>query len=764
MFCDSSYYAIIYNWQLMTGASKIIKVLAMIAIAVMVSFCSPAQEKLDSIRRAVATMPDDTAKLSSYSYICQYIYDVDSAGKYSKLMVDLAQKLNDQHSLATAYCFLSRYYLWSNEYSKALDASVDALAIFEKLDDKYHAAQTNMNIAMILSNQGQYESASRYFHISLNTFREVGDSGRITQVLQYLGNMNVAVQFYNNAIEYYEQALAIDTKTNNTYGLIADHTGLARVYVNKYKRRRPDSIAEEYLQLSKNHLDTAYALALPLPNVIEMQQLHIYMAMVYMEIADRAVGEAMEAAIDSCELHCEKLLKLRQDYNLKSNRSGVVTLQARAQLRRGNLPKAFEYLKQAVEFEEQEHPRKEIKKEILMAYRQYYERVGDYRMANEYLKELTFLLLESSSDEASARVAQSKSKYEFEQKMRQRALEEYEHEQQYKNKAEKQRLLMMAVISSLVVITIIILIAAVRRKKLNRMLQRKNVMLDEKNYQLLATKEELQSQNELLNIANKSITDSIVYAKHIQEAVIPNSDIMRQIFGPCLVMFNPCDIVSGDFYWAVKIGRYKALAVADCTGHGVPGAFMSMLGISMLNNIIANLDMNSTTLQASDVLDRLRVNVITSLRQEKDSKSSLDGIDMALLLIDSERNLLQYSGACRPLIMIRGGELTKFEPDRMPIGLHSRTAPFTNHTIEIEPGDYFYAYSDGITDQFSNREDNQKFGRNRLYEMLLANYSKPFGEQLQTYRNAFSQWKQLNTQLPPAVQTDDVLLVGIKIG
>ena len=741
------------------GIRRICRVWMLIGIMLAAVGVAPAQEKLDSIRRAVASMPDDTAKLSRYFYICQYMYDVDSAGKYCRLMVELSQKLNDQYNLATAYCFLSRYYIWSNDYSNALDASVEALSIWDKIDDKYHAAQTNMNIAIILMRQGQYESASRYFHISLNTFKEIGDSTRITQVLQNLGNMNATVQFYQNAIDYYEQALEIDSAINNTYGLIADHTGLARVYVNKYKRRRRDSIAEEYLQLSKKNLDTAYALALPLPNIIEMQQIHIYMAMVYMEIADKTTGKEQLAAIDSCEQHCERLLKLRRDYNLKTNRSGVVTLQARAQMRRGNMVKALEYLKQAEELEAIEHPRKEIKKEILMAYMQYYELNGNYRKANHYLKELSYLLLENTTDEASARVAQSKSKMEFEQKMRQRALQEYEQEQRYK----RQRMLLMVIISSLLVISIIILMSSLRRKNLNHQLRRKNVMLDEKNYQLVAAKEELQSQNELLNVANKSITDSIVYAKHIQEAVIPNAGIMRQIFGDCLIMFSPCNIVSGDFYWAVKIGRYKALAVADCTGHGVPGAFMSMLGISMLNDIVANIDMNSKELKASDLLDNLRDNVRKALRQDNDALSGLDGIDMALLLIDSERHLLQYSGAFRPLIMIRNNDLTKIEADRMNIGVYGKEEPFTNHVISIESGDCFYAYSDGITDQFNNAGDDQKFGRRRLYEMLLENCTSPFGEQQQTYQRIFEQWRQSDTSKDPAGQTDDVLLVGIKI-
>ena len=718
---------------------------------------------LDSTRRVVGKMPDDTAKLAQYHFICKYSYNADSAGKYCRLLLDLATKLDEQRYIAYGYSYLARYYTWIADYDKALDVNMEAIYIWEKLEDKYHLARANMQFASILKAQGMYDQASKYYHLSADAFRELGDSSHISQVLQNLGDVNISVGFYNNATTYYEQALSIDSSLNNVYGLISDHTGLARINVNKFKRRRRDALAEEMLQKAKYHLDTAYILALPLPNIIEMQQIHIYKAMVYMEIADKCEGKAMLAALDSCELHCKQLLKLRRDYNLKTNQSGVVTLQGRVQMRKGNLDSALVYLKKAEKFEAIEHPRKEIKKELYSAYSQLYEKKGDYKKANYYLTELFYLLMDNNNDDVAARVAMSKTRMDFEQKLRERAIEEFEHEQQYKSQAERQRLILVAIISSLLIISIVIFVASLRRKKLNHMLHKKNTMLDEKNYQLMAAKEELQSQNELLNVANKSITDSIVYAQHIQEAVIPSADIMRQIFGRCLIMFSPCNIVSGDFYWAVKIGRYKALAVADCTGHGVPGALMSMLGISMLNDIVANIDMNSTELQASEVLNKMRANVINDLRQDTDPNSSLDGIDMALLLIDSERNLLQYSGACRPLVMIRDGELTKIEPDRMPIGLHGRTAPFTNHTIEIKQGDYFYAYSDGITDQFSNSDDKQKFGRNRLYEMLLTNYSKPFNEQLQTYRNAFTQWRQLNTKLPPADQTDDVLLVGIKI-
>ena len=330
----------------MMATSKIFKVSALVAIMFFAVDTAHAQTRrttsdsdidwgdllhnLDSVRRVVGKMPDDTAKLAQYHFISKYSYNVDSAGKYCNLLLDLATKLDNQRYIAYGYSSLARYYSWTGDYDRARDADMEAIYIWEKLEDKYHLARVNMQFASILKAQGMYDQASKYYHLSADAFRELGDSTYISQVLQNLGDVNISVGFYNNATTYYEQALAIDSSINNVYGLISDHTGIARVNVNKYKRRRRDALAEEMLQSAKYHLDTAYVLALPLPNIIELQQIHIYKAMVYMEIAEKSSGKALQAALDSCERHCNLLLKLRRDYNLKSNLSGVVTLQGRA--------------------------------------------------------------------------------------------------------------------------------------------------------------------------------------------------------------------------------------------------------------------------------------------------------------------------------------------------------------------------------------------------------------------------------------------------
>lgn len=288
-------------------------------------------------------------------------------------------------------------------------------------------------------------------------------------------------------------------------------------------------------------------------------------------------------------------------------------------------------------------------------------------------------------------------------------------------------------------------------------------MLDEKNIQLVSAKEELSAQNDLLNIANKNITDSIIYAKNIQEASIPTEEQMHQIFGDCMVFFKPCNIVSGDFYWAFQSGRYRALAVADCTGHGVPGALMSMLGVSMLNDIIANANKNNEKLSASAILESMRRNVIKALHQDADDSESLDGMDMALIIIDDECKTMQFAGAYRPLVLIRNNELTQIKGDKMPIGIcYGVNSSFTNHTVELQDGDCIYAYTDGITDQFKSGDSFQKFGRQKLFELLLENHQKPFSEQKTIYSNAIEQWR-VGGENETSMQTDDMLLVGIKI-
>lgn len=264
---------------------------------------------------------------------------------------------------------------------------------------------------------------------------------------------------------------------------------------------------------------------------------------------------------------------------------------------------------------------------------------------------------------------------------------------------------------------------------------------------------EIVAQKDDIEEKNKDIMSSIRYAQRIQEAVSPQKKLMDKIFPEHFVLWKPRDIVSGDFYWMMQKNGKAIIAAADCTGHGVPGAFMSIMGISFLNEIANNKDVNT----AAEALNQLRHNVITSLNQEGSETDTKDGMDISLCVYDFDKMMMQFSGAYNPLYMIREGELSVIKADRMPIGVHERDSkPFTNMEFSIHKGDIYYILSDGYVDQFGG-EDGKKFMTKRFKDLLLEIYTKPMTEQREILWNTILEWRG------DIEQIDDIIVIGIKI-
>ena len=265
--------------------------------------------------------------------------------------------------------------------------------------------------------------------------------------------------------------------------------------------------------------------------------------------------------------------------------------------------------------------------------------------------------------------------------------------------------------------------------------------------------EEIRIQKEDIEEKSKDILSSIRYAKRIQESVIPQKALMKRIFPEHFVLWQPRDIVSGDFYWLKQVEGKTLLTAADCTGHGVPGAFMSIMGISFLNEIANSKNINT----ASAVLDKLRNDVITALNQEGAESNTKDGMDLSFCIYDFENMKMQFAGAYNPLYRIRDGELSVIKADRMPIGVHVRSnIPFTNIELDIEVGDIYYILSDGYIDQFGGPK-GKKFMAKRFKALLLTIYDKPMDIQKQILKETFTDWRSDIEQL------DDVIIVGVKI-
>lgn len=269
-------------------------------------------------------------------------------------------------------------------------------------------------------------------------------------------------------------------------------------------------------------------------------------------------------------------------------------------------------------------------------------------------------------------------------------------------------------------------------------------------------KKTIEIQKTELELQNKHITDSIQYAKEIQQGLLQDTETIRTYFPESFVFWQPKDIVSGDFYFFQDTGHQKnkvVCALADCTGHGVPGALITILGLSLLNEII----LQHPEFSASEILDQLRFRIKVALRQGKRSVENRDGMDMALCILEKQTNVLQFAGANRPIYLVRAGELIEFKPNRMPIGVHYHdNKAFNNHNIQLKDGDIIYLLTDGFADQFGGNE-NRKFFLANLKKTILLNSNLPMEKQYKIMKKTFQDWKGANEQ------TDDILVIGFKI-
>ncbi len=275
------------------------------------------------------------------------------------------------------------------------------------------------------------------------------------------------------------------------------------------------------------------------------------------------------------------------------------------------------------------------------------------------------------------------------------------------------------------------------------------------NAELSQQAEELTSQSEKLSKANTHTMDSIKYALRIQEALLPSSYQFANILGEdnFTVFYSPKDIISGDFFWCNQIENKKIIVVGDCTGHGVPGAMLTMIGESLLNNIIIEKRITSPAL----ILDAMQSYFSNLFLSSRDIK---DGMDVSICMLDSNTNKLTFAGARNPLVYIQNGEINIIKGDRISIGQafdeRYKSTSFINHYLDIDVFTTFYMYSDGYQDQFGG-EKNKKFYSKNLRKLLLEIHQQPMKQQRLSLKRTLFKWRNLTTQ------TDDITVIGFKI-
>jgi serine phosphatase RsbU (regulator of sigma subunit) len=421
---------------------------------------------------------------------------------------------------------------------------------------------------------------------------------------------------------------------------------------------------------------------------------------------------------------------------------------------------AEEYLKKAIEIGEELHIIYELQG-LYHSLSELYSKTGRYKNALEAYKKYVMYKDSVNSEENKKALATKEMQYQFEKKQ---AEEKARYEKMMAlAEAEKKR---QKMIIWFVTVSLILILAFLGvtfyslqvTKKQKRIIEeakdeiaRQKEEVERQNVIIKRQKEEVEEQKRLVEEKNKEITDSILYARRIQDVILPDEDLWKKLLPDSFVLYLPKDIVAGDFYWLVETDDYIFVAAADCTGHGVPGAMVSVTCSHALNITVLEEKITNT----NEILNRTREIVIKQLQSQQQGQLQ-DGMDICLVRINKSNRLqIQYSGANRPLVVINNGELKEYVPDKQPIGYYEGATPFNAQDIEIGEGSYLYLFTDGYADQFGG-EKNKKLGTKRWKEMLLELAKKPTEEQFEYLRDFFQKWKGDN------FQTDDVTVIGIR--
>lgn len=718
----------------------------------------------DSLTEILYHSDNDLERLKAVESINQRLYNSDSISKYADIQLEIASRLHNITSEINAKRYKAKASFRKNNYVESIERLYEVLAIADSVGDRPMMALCYSDLGdsyrMILKGN----TAVTNYYKALEIHQEEGNDDNMSNIYRGIGDIYCSSEMYQEARIYYCMARDLDKVSNNYTQLCEDYLGLGVISYTLYGTdmycHRNDSLLESAkrdfitaLNLSQEYSSTLckYKACFRLASSLCLQ----------IRIGNHSKKRKQEI-LDSCEYlmaECHKTFDAipNQEDWLRVNVVDGQLLLAQNKYRENKAH--LDSLANIVKNE----PEEIYWKEIPLIYRgllEYYLTIKD----NEGAFQTLGLLRESEHRNVKinfmADAAQSLVQAEFENKLKAREIE-----------MERRNSTTQALIwSSLVIICLLVIFSIILASNIRKRI-RNNILLDEKN-------EELNKQNKLLATINHDLSDSINYASVIQRAVMPSKAIVRQIWGDGMVLLQPLSVVSGDFYWTTQIDKYKMLVVGDCTGHGVPGAFISMLGINILETLAGRT--REQKFDAGYLLNEIRRLFIHSIMRHAESDQStieeqqannettnLDGIDMALLIVNSETLEAHFAGAFRPLIIVRDGKVTSIAGDRMPVGRYIKDQTFTDNEIQLQENDCIYMYTDGMTDQFgydNSKNRIVKFGHKRLHQLISEICDMPFTEQKKRLKEEMVNWRKDPLAHEGIYeQTDDALLVGIRI-
>ena len=681
--------------------------------------------KIDSLQKVLETARLDTNKIATLNELSIELYSI---GKYEEAVIfaeqskqlanNLIKKSKNQNltkiikkGLARAYNTFGNIYSDQGLYPDALQNYFTSLKLKEEIGDKKGIASAYNNIGIVYKTQNNYADALNSYKASLKIKEELGDKQGIASSYNNIGNIYHIQGDFIKALENYSASLQLFKELDFVSGITFLYNNIGGVYFNQAEQEKDSNKKNILFSNAKNNFNASLVL--------------------FETISDKRGVVASLINIGTIELNQK------------------------------NLPKAKEYANRAFSLSKNDG-KGEILKDIYNLLAKIETSVGNYKLAFEHYQ--NYILLRDSifNEENTKKTVQMQMQFGFDKKMaadsianaKAQELKEVEIAKQraeIKVKKNQQYALFGGLFLVLVFAGFMYNRFTVTRK------QKQIIELQ---------KHEVEQQKEIVEEKNKEITDSIQYAKRIQNAILPPIKLVKEHLPQSFIVYKPKDIVAGDFYWmeslsAVHSSQFSVhselstenselilFAACDCTGHGVPGAMVSVVCNNGLNRSVREHGITDP----GKILDKTREIVIQEF--EKSDDVVKDGMDISICTLQG--NTLKWAGANNPLWIIRNNEFIEYKPNKQHIGKIENPKPFITHTIELMKDDTLYIFTDGYQDQFGG-QNGKKFKSSKLKELLISIQDKNMDEQQEIINQTFELWKG-NSQ-----QIDDVCIIGVRI-
>lgn len=759
-------------------------------------FFVQAQTHLDSLWKIWDnTALHDTVRLNAMDKIIWdgFLYsNSDSAYSLASIAYRLAEEKALKRYQAKAVNAQGVVFLIQGKYDNALKKFDAAKKYYEELNDRKGIATSLNNIGLAYNNKGDLDNAMDYFSESLEIREALGDKKGMATSIHTIGNVYQSRGDFGNALKHYLRSLKLKEETGDKKGMANTLNNLGLLYA---EQNETDKALDYYKQSLKirEEIKDSYGIAVSLSNMAEIyfRRTHYNMAMdlclrclkLQENIGDkegagityRQIGNIYREQGDYAQAHenFQRSLKIREQIGDRQGTANALNNLARNYFEQNNLSKALANAKKALAIAEETGAAREIQEAARLLYLVY---STQKKSAEALTMHELFVKMKDSAESAQIKkeLAAQESRYRYEKQAladslefdRQRQLREMEYNAQLQTEKTRRYVLYAGVIFLL-----LLGVTGYRsyqiKKKDNILLSKQKAEISEKNESLEFANSEINKQKAEIEDRNKDILDSISYAKRLQLAILPSEEDFRKFLPSAFVLYLPKDIVSGDFYFLNKKGDNVFFGVADCTGHGVPGAFVSFVGHKALSRAIDDLKLVSP----GKILDSVRSEVEHTF--DKNEKGEVkDGMDISLCCWNRKNNTLHFAGAHHTLYWVTTrltkpivekaalhsdkAALIEIKGNRYGVGAGQAKEAFTTLKVNCKPGDMLYFSSDGFADQFGG-EDGKKFKTAQLKKLLLEIHNKSVEQQKERLLQVHNEWKGALEQV------DDVCIIGVRV-